>query len=262
MKSKTMDRITEASPRVRARVAGVLYVITMAAGIFAEGFARSMLVVPGDAAATATNILASQPLYRFGLAADIVMLASYVAVTLLFYDLFKPVNKHLSLLAAFFSLLGVAVLALSCLNHLVPLAILGGEHYLAAFETDQLQAMAYTSIKLHTKGYNISVVFFGFYFLLIGYLIFRSTFLPRILGALLAIGGLCYLTNSFANLFSPPLANYLFPHILVPGLVAEVFLGLWLLVIGLNAPKWEQQASVMGNADRSRFRGSDGPAWN
>jgi hypothetical protein len=232
-----------ASPRLRARIAGVLYLITIVTGVFAEAFVRGALVVTDDAAATATNILGSEPLYRLGLVADLVMIACYVAVTILLYELLKPVSKSLSLLAASFSLIGIAVLAVDSFNHLAPLIILGGAHYLSAFETAQLQALALMFLKLHAKGYTISVVFFGIYCVLIGYLVFRSNFLPRLLGALMAIGGLCYLIDSVAILLLPTVAARL-PDIQILAGVAELSLSLWLTVMGVNTLKWEEKAKA------------------
>jgi hypothetical protein len=162
----------------------------------------------------------------------------------MFYGLFRPVSRSLSLIAAFFGLVGNAVLAINSLNLFAPLLLLGGAQYLSVFKVEQLQALALMFLKLHAQGSNISLVFFGFYCLLIGYLIFRSTFLPRILGVLMAIAGLGWLTNSFANFLSPPLANYLSPYILLPGLLGEGSLCAWLLVIGVNVPKWEEKASA------------------
>jgi hypothetical protein len=241
------DRTVEISPRRRARIAGALYLITIIMGVFAEAFVRNALAAYDDAAATATNILAHEPLYRFGLAADLIMLACYIAVTLLFYDLFKPVGRSLSLLAAFFSLVGIAVLAANSLNHLAPLVLLGGAHYLSAFETNQLQALALMSLKMHARGYTISLVFFGIYCLLIGYLVFRSDFLPRILGVLMAIGGLSSLTDSFAIFLLPKLAARL-PDIMVLAGFAELSLCLWLMVMGVNVPKWEEKAASLRQA--------------
>ena len=120
----------------------------------------------------------------------------FIALTLLFYYLFKPVNRSLSLLAAFFSLVGCAIASLICLFQLAPLIVLGGAHNVSAFNLGQLQALALLFLKLHVQGYNVSLVFFGFYCLLVGHLIFRSSFLPRILGVLMAIAGLCYLARS------------------------------------------------------------------
>ena len=236
-----IDAAVGTSPRLRARMAGAFYLLTIVAGVFAELFVRGALVVRDDAAATAANILAHEPLYRSGLAADLVMLASYVAVTLLFYDLFKPVARSLSLLAAFFSLTGIAVLAANSLTHVAPLILLSGASYLSAFPNSQLQALALASLRMHARGYSISGVFFGAYMLLLGCLIFRSGFLPRILGVLMAVGGLANLTDGFTSFLSPALAARL-PDLGMLGGVAELSLTLWLIVTGVNASKWRAKA--------------------
>ena len=230
----------EASLRFKARIAGVFYLLNFLTGGVAV-FVSERLVVSGDAAATATNILAHEPLFRSGFAAYLLVVASYVAVTALFYELFKPVNRSLSLLAAFFSLVGCAIQASACLFYLASLVVLGGAEYLSVFKLEQLQALALMFIKLHAQAFDFGLVFFGFYCLLIGYLIFRSTFLPRILGALMALAGLGWLT-----FLSPPLANYLSPYILAPGLLGEGSLTLWLLVMGVNVQRWKEQASAAG----------------
>ena len=241
--AKMIDRAVEASPRLWARMAGLFYLITIIMGVFAEVFVRGELIVRDDAAATATNILAHEPLYRLGLAADLIMLASYIAVTLLLYVLFKPVGRSLSLLAAFFSLVGIAVLAVNCLNHVAPLFLLGRAHYLSAFETPQLQALALISLKLHARGYSIAGVFFGTYCVMIGHMAFKSGFLPRMLGVLMAIGGLSYLASSFALFLLPTVAARL-PDFTLLGGIAELSLTMWLMVMGVNAPKWEEKASA------------------
>jgi Domain of unknown function (DUF4386) len=241
-----MERIAEASPRLKARIAGVLYLLVFVAAPFAEFFVRGRLVVYGDAAATATNILAHEPLYRLGLAAELITLACDAAVALIFYELLKPVSRSLSLFAAVFRLIFAAIMAVNTLNYFAPLVLLGGGHFLTAFKTDQLQALALVPLSLYGTGYIISLVFFGFHCLLIGYLIFRSAFLPRIVGVLMAIAGSCYLINSFANLLSPPLQNHLFPYILLLPGVAELSLMLWLLVMGVNVQRWKEQASAAG----------------
>ncbi len=229
-----MDRAIEASPRLWARIAGAFYLITIVMGVFAEVFVRDALVVHDDAAATATNIMAHESLYRLGLAADVVMIACYIVVTLIFYVLFKRVSRSISLLAAFFSLVGLAALTANSLNHLAPLILLGGAHYLSAVGPLQLQALALLSLKMHAWGYYIADVFSGgAYCLLIGYLIFRSGFLPRVLGVLMAIGSLSYMIDSFANLLSPPLAARL-PELTVLAGVAELALSLWLIVMSVH----------------------------
>ena len=238
------DPIAGASPRFQARIAGVFYLFTAMTGF--SVLVRGRLVVYGDAAATATNILAHEPLFRLAFAADLIVNPCFIALTLLFYGLFKPVNRSLSLLAAFFSLVGCAIASVICLFELAPLIVLGGAHNLSGFNVEQLQALALVFLNLHAQGYNISLVFFGSYCVLVGYLIFRSTFLPRILGVLMAIAGSCYLTSSFATFLSPEVAARLFPYILVPGSIAELSLILWLLVIGVNEQRWKEQASAAG----------------
>lgn len=165
----------------KARIAGLFYLVTFVAGSLS-------LILPGS-----------------GLAANLIATAAYVGVTVLFYQIFRPVNASLSLLAALFSLAGIIVGFL-------------------------------TSLKIATIPIN-PLGFFGFYCLLIGYLIFKSTFLPRVLGVLMAIGGLSWLT-----FFSPSLTTQLYPYNLAPGIFGEGVLTLWLLAMGLNEQKWIEQA--------------------
>jgi len=246
-----MERIAEASPRLKARIAGVLYLIAGSAGGFAEVVVRGRVVVRGDAAATAANILAHESLYRWGGAADLIGLACDTAVALIFYELFKPVNKSLSLLAAFFRLMFVAIMATITLNHFAPLVFLGGSRDLSAFSAGQLQAQALASLRLHALGYNICLVFFGFTCLLLGYLIFRSTFLPRIVGVLMTITGVGYLINSFVHFLAPAYGAYVFRYVLVPCGIGEFVLIVWLLVIGVNTQRWKEQASAAGASIRT-----------
>jgi hypothetical protein len=228
------------SPSFRARVAGVIAWITTTAAFAA--IVRGRLIVFDDAAATAHNILSHQLLFRLAFAADIIAIL-YVVYTLLLYTLFRAVNRDLSLLAACFSLVGCAIGTLKCLFHLAPLIVLGSASTSSAFNAQQLQELALLFLKLHSQGYNISMVLFGSYNLLIGCLIFKSMFLPRILGVLLAISGLCYIINSFSNFISPAFAAHLLPYILIPG-VAELLLALWFVVMGVNAERWNAQASA------------------
>ena len=232
-------RITEMSPRLKARMAGGWWLLYISMAVLA-GFARRGLVVNGDAVATTTNILAHEGLFRLGFAADLLAIACYVAMTALFYELFKPVNRTVSLLAAFFSMVGCTVQGLGCLFELAPLAVLGGTQHSSAFKVEQLQALAYIFLKLYSQAYSIALVFFGFFSLVIGYLIFKSTFLPRILGVLMAVagmGGLIFLSPSFG-------AKYL-PCIMAAD-IGEILLILWLLVFAVNAERWKAQASAAG----------------
>jgi hypothetical protein len=222
---------------MKARIAGAFYLLVFLTG----GIALSIggrFVVSGDAAATATNILAHEALLRLSWSINLIATACYIVVTALFYELFKPVNRSVSLVAAFFSLLGCAVGSATSLFQLAPLYFLKGTPYLNVFRKEQLQALALTFLRLNAQGSNMSLVFFGFYCLLIGYLIFRSTFLPRALGVLMAIAGLGWLTFLWQ-----PLASSLFPYILIPGIVGEGSLTVWLLAAGVNAERWREQVT-------------------
>lgn len=234
----------ETSPQVYARIGGVLYLIIIVAGLFGEAFVRDKLIVSGDATATANNIMASQLLWRIGVAGELIMLVCAVALALIFYVLLKPVSRNLALLAAFFNLVSIALEGANKLNLFAALFLLGRADYLKAFEPHQLHALAYLSLKSYGYGFGISLVFFGCVCLVLGYLIFRSGYLPKILGVLMQIAGLSYLTNSFTLFLAPTYAAMMFPGILVPAFIAETSLCLWLIVKGVNVPKWKKQVSM------------------
>jgi hypothetical protein len=199
----------------------------------------------GDLSATLTEIFASKSLYALGGLAELIVYACDIGVTLIFYELLKPVSRPLALLATFFRLAFVAIASANVLNHFAPLLLMTGAENLAAFKPDQLRALAVTFIRLHTIGFDIALAFFGFHCVVAGYLFFRSTFFPRVLGALLALAGLCYLTNTFASFLSPAFAAHLIPYTLVLG-AGEILSALWLLVIGVNVQRWKEQASAAG----------------
>ena len=166
-----IEWITETSPRLKARITGVLYLLTILTGIFAQGFVSGRLVVDGDAAATATNILTHRFLFELGFTVYLIEMACQIAITALFYDLLKPAGRSVSLVAAFLGLAGCVIKTLSRLFYIAPLFILGGAHYLSVFSTEQLQALALLFLKVNDHGAAIALAFFGFYALLTGYLI-------------------------------------------------------------------------------------------
>lgn len=232
------------SPQLYARSCGVLYLYIFAAGSFAELFVRSKLIVSGNAGATAANIMASESLFRLGFSGELLHLSCDVAVAMLLYALLRPVDRNIALLAAFMRLACDLILATASLSHFAALHLLGGSEYLKSFQPDQLHSLALLAMKLHGDGYAISLMFFGFACFSLGYLIFRSGYLPRTIGALLAIAGACYLINSFAHFLYPATGAALFnAGILVPCFVAELSLTLWLLVKGVNVAKWEERVS-------------------
>ncbi|HEY0302255.1 MAG TPA: DUF4386 domain-containing protein [Rhizomicrobium sp.] len=241
------DRSLGLSPNPTARMAGFLYLITIVAGVFAQFYVGSALIVRNDAAATASHILASEALYRLGLAAELVGILAYVGVTALLYVLLRPVNRTLSVLAACFSLVGCAVGTVKLAFHGAPLFLLGGAHYSAGFTPDQMQALAYTFLKLEVQANNLGLICFGFYCSLIGWLVIRSTFFPRLLGVTMGIGGLCWLVNGFAILLAPALAAQIYP-IIAAGILGEGSLCLGLMLAGVNTAKWRAQASATAEA--------------
>src|SRR5438270_6657633 len=217
--------IAAASPRLKARITGVFFLLTILTGIFAQGFVSGRLVVDGDAAATATNILAQRGLFQLGFAVYLIEMSCQIAMTALFYELLKPAGRSISLLAAFLGLTGCVIKTFSRLFFIAPLFVLGGAYYLSVFSTEQLQALALLFLKVNDRGAAIALVFFGFYALLTGYLIIRSAFLPRLLGVLSILGGLGWLTFLY-----PPLGYRVFPYIAVLGLFGAASLIVWLLV--------------------------------
>jgi hypothetical protein len=198
-----------------------------------------MLVVSGSATATAANILSHEPLFRLGFLFSLMTVPFHLVWAVLFYGLFKPMNKSVSLLAGFVMLVACAMWALSSLLYVAPLLVPQGKTSLSAFAPEQLQALALMLLKLNAQAYDIGLVFFGFWCVLIGYLILRSTFLPRIIAVLEVVAGLGYLT-----LLWRPLAHYLYPYNLALAGPGEVSLLLWLLVKGVNVRKWKETAGA------------------
>jgi hypothetical protein len=193
-----------------------------------------------DAAATAANILGHEGLFRLGFVADIAAFASFLVLSVIFYELFKPVSRGLSLSALVFSVAACTVQAVSAVFHLAALMILNGGDAWRGFTNEQVQSLALVSLRLRAMTYhNVGLVFFGVDLALIGYLILRSTFLPRVLGALMMLAGLSYMA-----FLSPPLVRQLLPYILIPAGVGQVCLTLWLLGRGLNARRWDETSAL------------------
>jgi hypothetical protein len=236
------DQAFDTSPRRKARIAGALYLVVIVLGLYAELFVRGPIIVAGEAAATARNILAHQGLWRLSVAFDLAAGGAYAAVTVLLYELLAPVNRTLSRIAAVFSLLGIAVGAVSALFQMAALYLIAGPPYLAAFTPAQLAALARLFVRLHGEAGGIGIIFFGVYCLAIGWLIFRSTFMPRIIGVLMALAGAAYLIDSVAGILAPNLD--LFAWILAPSFIGEASLTLWLLVVGVDTARWRERAGA------------------
>lgn len=238
-----ISRAGKTSPLVYARAAGVLYLMIIVFGIFSEVFIRSSLIVPGDAAATASNVMASEGLFRVGFFADSVMFLSDVALAALLFILLRPVSRTLALTATFFRLAQAAVLALNLLNYHAALLVLNGTGYASVFETGQLQALSYLFLDLHGHGYDLGLLLFGVHCFLLGYLIVKSGYLPKALGALMMAASLTYLIGSYTRFLFPDYVPVVSP-IYIVAFVSEVSLCLWLLVKGVNVQQWERRVGT------------------
>ncbi|MBI4885834.1 MAG: DUF4386 domain-containing protein [Acidobacteria bacterium] len=227
------------SPRTKARVTGALFLATLLMGAFAQGFVADRLVEYGNATLTASNILANEPLYRLAYAVYLIEMACQIAMTVLFYDLLKPVSRSLSLLAAILGITGCTIKLVSRLYFASPLLVLGGAKYLSVFNAEQLHAQALLFLHVNHQAETIAMVFFGFYALGKGYLVFRSTFLPRLLGVASVISGLGWLTYLYE-----PLAARLLPFTLAVGLLVSLAYIAWLLAFGVNEQRWLAEASA------------------
>lgn len=238
MKSRTL----ETSPQIVARMAALLYLTTIVAGIIAQMVIGGRIIVNGDAATTANNILAQKDLFQLGFTVYMIEMACQIAQMVLFYILLKPVNRNIALLALVFSLIGCTVKTLSRLFYIAPLLVLGGSHYLTVFNVEQMQALALLLLNVNDQAAGMALAFFGFSTFLNGYLIFNSNFLPRILGALSMLGGLGWLTFLY-----PPLGNQLFLFILLIGLIGSLSQIVWLLARGVNVEQWQERSRLQAS---------------
>jgi hypothetical protein len=227
----------ETSPLVRARVAGALYLFANIFAPFTLLYLPSRFIVRGDAAATAGNIMASESLFRLGIVGNLFTFIANIFLALALYQLLKVVNKNMASVMVILFLVGVPIAMLNELTQLAVLQLLSGAGYLMkAYATDQLQALAYLLLRLHDQGLLIAHIFFGLWLLPMGYLVFESGFIPKIVGVLLVIAGVGYVVQSFAAFL-----GYNVNIILFTGLGELVFL-LWLLIKGVNVEQWKKRA--------------------
>ncbi|HEX3950997.1 MAG TPA: DUF4386 domain-containing protein [Steroidobacteraceae bacterium] len=236
-----MQDKSEASIRFKARMGGAFQLLEAITATYGQVIVLGKLIVSGDSAATAANILGHERLFWLGFASSIIGVVCHLAWALIFYELFKVVNRSLSLFAAFVVLVACGIQTLTILFYVAPLYVLKGGVPLSAFTPEQLQALAYIMLKLSGEAFDLYLVFFGLWCALIGYLIFKSTFLPRILGVLLAIAG-----AGWMMFLLPPVGSHLFPYIAAASALGEVPLEFWLLIGSVNARRWKEQALASG----------------
>lgn len=230
MKLKSLEQ----SPQVYARLWGVLYLLVIVFGGFAEGFVTDKLIVAGNVAASAQNILASPGLWSLGVAANLLVVVFAIPQLWIEYLFLSKVNKSLMQLSLLLGVVSLAVEAVSKVFLLLILPMLKSPDYLTAFDAHQMQVLANLALKSHNAAFNIALIFFGLACLVNGYLIFKSGYLPKFIGLLLQLAGVCYLIACFAALFAPAFSNLLTPFILIPPLIGESALCLCLLVKGVR----------------------------
>lgn len=225
------------SIKTLSKIAGLLYLIVIGTGLFAEVFVRQALRVSNDAMATAQKIKASEMLYRLGFVADLSNFVIGIPCVLIIYIIFRSVNKQVAQLALIFVIIQTAVIAVNLLNQISALLFLGNDLYLSSFSPEQLASLSLHSLNLQAQGYGIGLVFFGFYCLLIGFLIYKSRFVSRFIGILYFITGLAYLFNSFSLFLFPNLSGTLFPYFALPAFIGEITFCLWLIIKGVDEKK-------------------------
>ena len=220
------------SQRLRARLAGALYLVVIAGGLFAA-IVQGSLTVSGDSAATASAIAAQESLWRWGIGVHLVYLAGAALVMyVLLYRIFQPAQPALALVALAFALVSAAVEGAALLQLYVPLAIGQSRGGLVGMSEQERQAIAYLAIRIYETGFGFALFFFSGFCAATGGLILRSQLVPRLIGVLMVAAGVCYFVSSLATVVAPPLSALLLPWILVPCLVGEASLATWLLVKG------------------------------
>lgn len=227
-----------------ARTTGLFYLIIFFANIFVFMFVSGSLNVPGDATATANNILASEGLYRSGMVSYLIVFLSEIVTTVLLYKLLKPVNSTVTMLMLTTRLMQAAIHAVNLLNFFFPLLLLSGDAYLTTFSPDQLNALVLLFTDAHYYGVLISEAFFSVSLFLLGYLIYKSALFPNILGVLLAIAGAFYVLDSFGIFLLPQHKDTIANLIIAPAIIGELSFTLWLLIKGIRTNNPQNQQAI------------------
>ena len=236
----TVPLATDIPVQRYAKVAGVLLLLSIVGGFFGELYLPSKLIVAGDAAATARNLTTLDSLYRLGFAGYLLEAVCDVSLTLVFYVLLRPVNRELALATVLFGIISTTLFAVGEAFYFAPPLLLSGADYLTVFTTEQLNAFALLAINMYGRVAGIFMLFYGVATLLRGYLILRSGFLPRLLGILMIVAGTGFIVRNFVLVLAPAYASDLF---LAPMFLAAVSLTGWMLVKGVDVPKWRAMAA-------------------
>ncbi len=232
------------SPQRYARLGGALYLVVIAFGAYAEGFVRDRLIVPGDLASTAHNIVGSQGMWRLAVACDLIVPVLGVAGAWVSYVLLRPVSRLLILLDVFFTLMSLAIESVSKVFLFLVLPILTSRSYADAFQPQQLEGLAGLAIRSHDITFNITLIFFGVSCILEGYLLYKSGYFPKFIGIMMQLAGVSYLVSCFAIFFVPRVASAIAPEAQLLAFIGELSYCLWLLIKGVNVAKWNERVNV------------------
>lgn len=229
----------DASQDRAARVAGFMFVFALATAAFNQMYVRFGLIVPGDLAATSQNLRASEPLFRIGIASELLAVVGAIGLSVALYVLLKPVGRNLALLALTWRVAESTALGVSSLFSLLVLVLLGSADYAAVLETSQLQALVRLFLSAHDGGYMVALVFFGFGSTVFAYLFLRSSYLPWILSAFGVLASLAALVGALTTVTFPAIATMAW---FAPIFVFELLAGLWLVLRGAGASQPEIRA--------------------
>jgi Domain of unknown function (DUF4386) len=218
-----------------ARIAGALYLALAVTAPFHLLYIPHALIVPGNATATANNILAHETLFRLGIVAGLLDPVTFIFVVMALYRLLSGVNKAYASLMAILALVSVAVGFVNVLNHIAALTLFRGGDFLSVIDKNQLDALAMLFLRLHGQGNVINEIFWGLWLFPFGVLVMRSGFLPRILGVLLIVNCFAYLAQSLTSLLLPGYASVV-AQWTFPALFGELWIMLWLLIKGAKVP--------------------------
>ncbi len=228
----------EINPKKTARIAGLLYMLLIPLGVFGMLYVPNTLFVPGDIAATVSNIMANQTLFRSSIVSALLTQVVQIFVVLYLYKVLKPVNKTHALYMVVFILVAVPIAMLNELNQFAVLILLNSSDYLKFFTLDQMQDLIALFLDLRLTGIFIAQIFWGLWLLPMGYLVFKSGYLPKIIGVLLIVACFGYLIDSFMFFFAPDF-GITFSEFTFLG---ELLMTLWLLIKGVNVELWEKRA--------------------
>jgi hypothetical protein len=237
---KMTNHVADASLNRIARVVGILYLLIAVFAPFGMIYIPSRLIVPGDAATTASNVLAFEGLFRLGIASDAIVFLIEIILTVLLYVLLKPVSKTLSLVAAFSRLAMTIIQGINLINHVFVLLLVGGTGYLTVFAPDQMHALVLLFLNAHAYVALIWGLFFGLHLLALGYLVYTSGYIPRMLGVVLIIVSVCYLTQSFGTILLPQY-EAIFASVGYLSIIEIVF-PVWLVMKGVHVEQWGKRA--------------------